>query len=150
MVARLREFPSVKMGEEDKELERIKRSKFKDLIRRISRRDENLSVKDKPVDLTDSTFGEFVQGHPLAVVDCWAAWCGPCRIVSPIVDELAREYAGKIAFGKLNVDNNRRVPMQYGIMSIPTLLVFKNGELVDRIIGAMPKARLEKMITRHL
>ncbi|MFB0543552.1 MAG: thioredoxin [Candidatus Bathyarchaeia archaeon] len=138
------------MGEEDKELERIKRSKFKDLIRRTSRRNEGLSVKDKPVDLTDSTFGEFVQGHSLAVVDCWAPWCGPCHMVSPIVEELAREYAGKIAFGKLNVDNNRRVPMQYGIMGIPTLLVFKNGELVDRIIGAMPKATMERMITSHL
>ena len=136
--------------EEDKELERIRRLKFKDLIGKVSDRDENLSVKNKPVDLADSTFREFVREHPLVVVDCWAPWCGPCRMVSPIVDELARDYAGKIAFGKLNVDDNPGVTTEYGIMSIPTLLVFKNGALVDRIIGARPRAALEQMITSHL
>jgi thioredoxin 1 len=136
--------------EEDKELERIRRSKFKDLIGKLSHGDEKLSVKDKPVDLEDSTFKKFVREHPLVVVDCWAPWCGPCRIVSPIVDELARDYAGKIAFGKLNTDDNPGVTTEYSIMSIPTLLVFKNGALVDRIIGARPRAALEQMITRHL
>jgi thioredoxin 1 len=136
--------------EEDEELERIKRSKFKDLIRTVSDRDENLSVKDKPVDLEDSTFRKFVREHPLVVVDCWAPWCSPCLFVSPIVEELARDYAGKIAFGKLNVDDNPGVATEYGIMSIPTLLVFKNGALVDRIIGARPRAALEQMITSHL
>ncbi len=138
------------MGEEDKELERIRRSKFIELMRRISGRKESLSAVDKPVDLTDSTFRRFIQEHPFVVVDCWAPWCGPCRWVSPIVEELARDYAGRIAFGKVNVDHNPRVAMEYGIMSIPTLLVFKNGKLVDRIVGAMPRAMLEKMITRHL
>jgi len=128
----------------------IRRSKFKDLIREAYNRDESLSVKDKPVDLEDSTFRKFVREHPLVVVDCWAPWCGPCRMVSPIVDELARDYAGKIAFGKLNTDDNPGVTTEYGIMSIPTLLVFKNGTLVDRIIGARPKTDLEKMITRYL
>ena len=108
-----------------------------------------MSAVDKPVDLTDSTFRKFVQEHPFVVVDCWAPWCGPCLWVSPIVEELARDYAGRIAFGKLNVDHNPRVAMEYGIMSIPTLLVFKNGKLVDRIVGAMPRAMLEKKITRH-
>jgi len=134
-------------GAEDEELERIRRSKFKDLIMRVSGRDENLS---KPVDLTDSTFRKFVQEHPLVVVDCWAAWCGPCRMVAPIIDELAKSYAGKITFGKLNVDDNSVVTAEYGIMSIPTLLVFKKGALVDRIIGARPKASLEPLLTRHL
>ena len=138
------------LGEEDKELERIKRSKFRELMKRISGRKESLSAVDKPVDLTDSTFRRFIQEHPFVVVDCWAPWCGPCRWVSPIVEELARDYAGRIAFGKVNVDHNPRVAMEYGIMSIPTLLVFKNGKLVDRIVGAMPRAMLEKMITRHL
>jgi len=135
---------------EDEELERIKRLKFKDLIRKVSDRDENLSIKNKPVELADSTFRKFVREHPLAVVDCWAPWCGPCLFVSPIVEELARDYAGKIAFGKLNVDDNPGVATEYGIMSIPTLLVFKNGALVDRIIGARPRAALEQMITSHL
>lgn len=132
---------------EDEELKRIKRSKFKDLIMRVSGRDENLS---RPVDLTDSTFEKFVQEHPLVVVDCWAAWCGPCRMVAPIIDDLAKSYAGRIAFGKLNVDDNPVVTAEYGIMSIPTLLVFKNNALVDRIIGARPKASLEPLLTRHL
>ena len=136
--------------EEDEELERIKRLKFKDLIRKVSDRDENLSVKNKPVELADSTFRKFVREHSLTVVVCWAPWCGPCRMVSPIVDELARDYADKIAFGKLNVDDNPGVATEYGIMSIPTLLVFKNGALVDRIIGARPRAVLEQMITSHL
>ena len=132
---------------EDEELERIKRLKFKDLIGKVSGRDENLS---RPVDLTDSTFEKFVQEHPLVVVDCWAAWCGPCRMVAPIIDDLAKSYAGRIAFGKLNVDDNPVVTAEYGIMSIPTLLVFKNNALVDRIIGARPKASLEPLLTRHL
>ena len=132
---------------EDEDLKRIKRSKFKDLIMRVSGRDENLS---RPVDLTDSTFEKFVQEHPLVVVDCWAAWCGPCRMVAPIIDELAKSYAGKITFGKLNVDDNPAVTAEYSIMSIPTLLVFKNSTLVDRIIGARPRASLEPMLTRHL
>lgn len=122
------------VGEEDRELERIKRSKFIELMRRISSRKESLGVVDKPVDLTDSTFRRFVQEHPFVVIDCWAPWCGPCRWVSPIIEELARDYAGRIAFGKVNVDHNPRIAMEYGIMSIPTLLVFKNGKLVDRII----------------
>ncbi|HUW47190.1 MAG TPA: thioredoxin [Patescibacteria group bacterium] len=100
--------------------------------------------------MTDSTFEQLVAGHPLVVVDCWAAWCGPCRMVAPVIDGLARDYAGKVLFGKLNVDENRKVSVQYEIMSIPTLLVFKNGKLVDRIIGATPRQTLEPKIMRHL
>jgi thioredoxin len=108
------------------------------------------SAVDKPVDLTDATFKETVQNHSLVVVDCWAPWCGPCLYVSPIVEEIAQDYAGKIFFGKLNVDENRTVAMQYSIMSIPTLLIFKNGRLVDQIIGAMPRGMLEPKITHYL
>jgi thioredoxin 1 len=113
-------------------------------------REKGKSVSDKPVDLIDATFTEAVQNHPLVVVDCWAPWCGPCYMVAPVVEDLAQDYAGKILFGKLNVDENRKVAMQYQIMSIPTLLVFKNGELVDRIVGAMPRKMLEPKITIHL
>jgi len=140
--------------EEDKELERIKRSKLEEMMRRISGRTEEVKpaskISGKPVDLTDATFTKFIKDNAMVVVDVWAPWCGPCVFVSPIVEEIARDYAGRIAFGKLNVDENPRVAMEYGIMSIPTLLVFKNGQLVDRIIGAMPRQRLEPMITRHL
>lgn len=83
------------------------------------------------------------------VVDCWASWCGPCRMVGPIIEELAKEMKGKIVFGKLNVDENRETSMKYGIMSIPTLLVFKNGNLVDNVIGAMPKEMLKAKLAPY-
>ena len=90
------------------------------------------SASNKPVDLTNATFIDAIQDHPLVVVDCWAPWCGPCRMVAPVIEELAQDYAGRILFGKLDIDENQTVATQYGIMSIPTLLVFKNGRLVDR------------------
>jgi thioredoxin 1 len=113
-------------------------------------REKEESAVDKVVDLTDATFKETVESNRLVVVDCWAPWCGPCLYVSPVVEEIAHDYAGKIFFGKLNVDENKGVAMQYSIMSIPTLLVFKNGKLVDQIIGAMPRELLEPKITRYL
>lgn len=142
---------------EDKELEKISFKKLKEMLGRgASEKKENFPqewgqpVISKPVKVRDGTFMEVVRRNPLVVVDCWASWCGPCHMVGPVVEELARDYAGKILFGKLNVDENRSTAMQYQIMSIPTLLVFKNGKLVDRIIGAMPKQMLEPKITRYL
>jgi len=133
----------------DEELERIRQKKLRQLMEKVTE-PQKKSAPNKPVDLTDASFTGAVQNHSLVVVDCWAPWCGPCRYVSPIVEEIARDYGGKIFFGKLNVDENRRVAMQYNIMSIPTLLVFKNGRLVDQIIGAMPRGMLEPKITRYL
>ena len=142
---------------EDEELERIKLKKLRELLRDRSVKEEpelhgekEKSPPNKPVDLTDETFKKAVQDNHLMVVDCWAPWCGPCHMVSPIVDELAKDYSGRILFGKLNVDNSPNVARQHGIMSISMLLVFKDGRLVDRIIGAMPRQRLEQRITRHL
>jgi thioredoxin 1 len=97
--------------------------------------------------ITDNTFGEFIGSNRVAVVDCWAAWCYPCRFLSPVIDELAKEN-GDVAFGKLNVDENRAIPMKYGIMSIPTLLYFKDGRLVDRSVGALPKKAIQKRIQK--
>jgi thioredoxin 1 len=137
-------------NEEDKELERIKRAKLKKIMKkRVASKKEEV-ILNKPVEVTDATFKETIENHSLVMVDCWAPWCGPCHIVAPVVKELARDYAGKILVGKLNVDENPATAMQYQIMSIPTLLVFSNGKLVDRIIGAMPKQILELKITRHL
>ena len=138
---------------EDEELERIRREKLRRLMRRLAGgagEKPRRTLLNRPVELNDRTFEEFVRKHPLVVVDLWAPWCAPCRIVSPIIEELARDYAGKIAFGKLNVDENQFTAMQYGVMSIPTLLIFKDGKLVDRIVGAMPRRMLEPRITRHL
>ena len=140
--------------EKDEELANIKRRKLEDIIKLVSsgtrRTKASSRISGKLIDLTDATFTSFVKDNAMAVVDVWAPWCGPCRFVSPVVEAIAGDYAGSIAFGKLNVDQNRRIATQYGIMSIPTLLVFKNGNLVDRIIGAMPRERLEPRITRHI
>jgi len=103
-----------------------------------------------PIELTDETFESEVAKNRLTVVDFWAPWCGPCRMMAPVVDGLAKDYAGKAVFGKLNVDENVSVPTKYQIMSIPTLLVFKNGKLVDRITGAIPRGMLEPRIVKHL
>ena len=105
---------------------------------------------DIPLKVKDADIEINIKKYPLMVVDCWAPWCGPCRMVGPIIEELAKEMQGKIVFGKLNVDENREASMKYGIMSIPTLLVFKNGSLVDNIIGAMPKEMLLGKISPHI
>jgi thioredoxin 1 len=134
----------------DEELKRIKRARLQEMMRRRNSRKQEKSLSNKPMQVTDVTFKEMIRNHPLVVVDCWAPWCAPCHMVAPVVEEMARDYAGRILFGKLNVDENHEVATRYQIMGIPTLLVFKNGKLVDRIVGAMPRQMLEPKITRHL
>jgi len=136
-------------NEKDEELERIRQAELREMMKK-SKSFEEEALINNPVEVTDATFTETVQNHPLVVIDCWAAWCGPCRMISPIIEELAREYAGKVVFGKLDVDKNRALAMKYQIMSIPTLLVFSHGKLVDRTMGALPKPVLEAQITRYL
>ncbi|MDR1737830.1 MAG: thioredoxin [Candidatus Symbiothrix sp.] len=96
--------------------------------------------------ITDASFSDLIAGDKPVVVDFWAEWCGPCKMISPIVDELAGEYADRVVIGKVNVDENDGLPVEYGIRSIPTLLFFKNGELVDKHIGAATKAVLEDKV----
>lgn len=128
------------------ELEAIRQKKMKELEKAM----ERASYPDKPVIVTDKDFNEFVSKHPLAVVDCWAEWCGPCRMVAPIIDELASEYVGKVVFGKLDTDHNRTTTMKYRITGIPTLMVFKNGKLVDSIVGAVPKEYILQRLKPHM
>ncbi|MGB8656574.1 MAG: thioredoxin [Candidatus Zixiibacteriota bacterium] len=98
-------------------------------------------------EFTDSNFeSEVLKSDKPCLVDFWAEWCGPCRMISPIVDEIAKEYAGKLKVGKLNVDNNSQTAVKYGIMSIPSLLFFSGGKVVDQIIGAVPKKQLVQKI----
>lgn len=106
-------------------------------------------VNRKPIDLSDENFDDFVNENKVSVVDCWASWCLPCRVLSPIIDQLAEEY-DEIAFGKLNVDENPRISLRFGIMAIPTLLYFKNGKLVNKESGALPKNALEKRLEKLL
>jgi len=138
------------LSEDDKELERIRLRKIEEIKRTLKQiRSESNLIKE-PIEVTDVNFNEVVRSSSLVVVDCWAPWCAPCRMMAPIIDEMARDYAGKILFGKLNVDENPRVPAEYQIMSIPTFLVFKDGVLVDRIVGAMPRKILEQRLAKYI
>ncbi|MEW6188346.1 MAG: thioredoxin TrxC [Thermodesulfobacteriota bacterium] len=105
------------------------------------------STPGRPVEVSDQNFALEVLSFPGPVVlDCWAPWCGPCRMVAPVIDQLAKEYAGRIRFAKLNTDENRITAGQYSIQSIPTLLFFKGGKLINRQVGALPKGEMERLI----
>ena len=104
----------------------------------------------KPTEATDDTFEKIVKGNPLLVVDCWAPWCGPCKMLSPVIDQLAAEYAGKAAFAKLNIDENPRTASEFGVMSIPTVLIMKNGKLVDQVVGAATKQQMTAVLQKHM
>lgn len=103
------------------------------------------------VELSDSTFEkEVLKSEEPVLVDFWAPWCGPCRILAPVVEEIANSYSGRLKVGKLNVDDNQETTMAYGIRSIPTLIIFKNGKAIDQIIGAVPKSEIERMVKKAL
>jgi thioredoxin 2 len=106
----------------------------------------------RPLPVTDATFERDVlgAGSVPVLVDCWAAWCGPCRMIAPVLDELAAQAGGRYRIAKLNVDENKRIPAQFRIQSIPTLLIFKNGQLVDRLVGAHPKQTIAAKLAEHL
>ena len=105
----------------------------------------------KPVAVTDDTFEEVVlKAEKPTIVDFWAVWCGPCKMIAPVLEEIADEHADELSVTKLDVDSNGQTAMQYGVMSIPTLILFKNGQPAERIVGYMPKAKLLAKITPHL
>ncbi|GIV85011.1 MAG: thioredoxin [Candidatus Roseilinea sp.] len=105
----------------------------------------------KPVVLTDTNFEEMVEkSKGVVLVDFWAEWCGPCKMIAPIVEQIAEENAGKLTVGKLDVDANGETAMRFGVMSIPTLILFKNGEPVERLVGYRPKEQLMAKIRPHL
>ena len=138
------------MSSDDDELERIKERKLIEMMQKTRTKLASSRYEGKPIYLSDASFSSETSKHPLMVVDFWAAWCGPCRLVSPIIDELAKEYAGRVAFGKLNVDENPLTSNEFEVKNIPALLIFRNGEAVDGIVGAVPKLKIESRIRAHM
>ena len=133
----------------DDELEAIKQKKMADLQKAAAAREALLSIT-QPVHLTDANFSSELAKYQLILVDFWAPWCGPCRMVGPIIDQLSKEYSGKVVFGKLNVDESPRVAGTFGVQSIPTMMIFKGGKAVDVMIGAMPKGAIEAKLKQQL
>ena len=141
------------MEDWDEDLARIMEKKMKKYKEQIDNNLPNNNIYDKdingPITLTDYNFDETMRKYSLLVVDFWAPWCGPCKLVSPMIDQLAIELRGKAVFGKLNVDENPTVANVFGIQSIPTLIIFKNGEAIDGLMGAVPKQQLISTISRY-
>jgi thioredoxin 1 len=133
----------------DEEILEIKQRKLKEMQKMATMRSTMNSIT-RPIVLTDLNFREEISRYPVMLIDFWAPWCGPCRMVSPIIEQLASEYAGRVVFGKLNIDENQMVPRSFGIQSIPTMMILKNSRVVDILVGALPKAQIETKLRQHL
>ena len=133
------------------ELDEIRKKKLEQLKKQYMNGGKNMeeNMPNTPLHITDADIDEHIKKYQTVVIDCWAPWCGPCRMIGPVIEELAKEMQGKIVFGRLNVDENPATSTKHQIMSIPTLLVFKGGNLVDRLIGAVPKDTLKAKLETY-
>lgn len=129
------------------EIDEIRKRKLKELEEKYLGKKE---IIDKPIQVTDRTFEDTIRKYPVVVVDFWAQWCHPCHMITPVIEELAKDYSGKVVFSKLNVGENRMTAVKYGIMAIPTLLIFKNGKLIDQLTGVLSRQYLEPWIKNVL
>jgi thioredoxin 1 len=116
----------------------------------VKLRERKQGMNGKPIHVTDADFDEVIRKNPLALIDFWAAWCGPCQVLAPIIEELARDHAGKVFVGKLDVDENPETAERFKVYSIPTVLIMKDGCEVDRIVGCVPKNNIENALKKHL
>jgi thioredoxin 1 len=131
------------ISEENEELKRIREKKLAEFKARKE-------MGNEPVHVTDADFEETVRKHSLALIDFWAPWCGPCLALTPVIEELSKDYTGRVLIGKLNVDENPQTAECFQVFSIPTLLIMKNGREVDRIVGCVPKKHIEAALRKHL
>ena len=134
---------------EDEELKIINEKRMKKLQQIMNEKELLKNIKD-PLNLDDSNFFQMISKFPLLLVDFWAPWCGPCRMMSPLIDQIGKEYMGKLVVGKVNVDENPTISRQFGISSIPTLILFKKGQAVNKIIGSVSKNKIDEMVRTHL
>jgi len=126
-------------------LEDIRKKKGKEPKKKLSKKSKK-GASNKPIEVDDQTFDSTIKEYKIVVIDCWAEWCGPCRMIAPTIEAMATDYAGKVVFGKLHVDENNETATKYCITSIPTLLFFKDGKLVGQIIGAVPRQQIEQRL----
>lgn len=133
---------------EDDEFELIKRRLYRRIMREALRPEP--SVLDKPIDLTPENFNKIISENAVVLVDFWAEWCAPCRIMHPIIEALARKYAGKLVVGRLNVDYYPQIAAKFSVMGIPTLILFYRGKPVQRIVGVTSMMRLESIIRQFI
>jgi len=133
------------------ELDEIKRKKMEKMMIDMNKPTApSIELPDKPVIVTDATIESMASAYPLFILDCWAEWCGPCRMIGPIIEQLAAEMKGQAVFGKLNVDQNMQTANKYRISAIPTLMIFKDGKLIDKLVGAYPKPALTAKLQKYL
>ena len=134
---------------EDEELKIINEKRMKKLQQILNEKELMKNIKD-PLNLDDSSFVQTISKFPLLLVDFWAPWCGPCRMMSPLIDQVGKEYMGKLVVGKVNVDENPTISRQFGISSIPTLILFKKGQAVNKITGSVSKNKIDEMVNMHI
>jgi len=137
------------VSEEDKELELIRQRMLRELMKEAGREEKREAI-NHPMVVTDANFDDFIRRAPLIVVDCWATWCPPCRLLEPVIEELAKRLAGQVLFGKLDVDENPVTAARFSITEVPTLLVFKEGRFIGKIIGYRPLRELEATLKAYL
>lgn len=138
------------MTDDDRELEMIRMKKMQEMHNYVHGKEESSDMPSAPVKITDGNFKSTLDKYPLVLVDFWAPWCGPCKMIGPSIEDLAKEYQGKVVFAKLNVDENQLIAQSMQVMGIPTLMLFKDGKLAQRVSGALPKRAIKELVEKHL